>query len=69
MQFQYNGQDMKLRAANGGNKKLNQNDPVEIIYRLGKAKYVNIAGDNKDVVIAVGITVCGIGLIICKILR
>ena len=60
---------MKLRAANGGNKKLNQNDTVEIIYRLGKAKYVNIVGDNKDVVIAVGITVCGIGLIICKILR
>lgn len=69
MQFQYNGQDMKLLAANGGNKKLNRNDPVEIIYRLGKAKYVNIVGDNKDVVIAVGITVCGIGLIICKILR
>ncbi|NSE51574.1 hypothetical protein G4313_00740 [Coprococcus eutactus] len=69
VQFQYNGQDMKLLAANGGNKKLNRNDPVEIIYRLGKAKYVNIVGDNKDVVIAVGITVCGIGLIICKILR
>ena len=72
IRFQYNGQELEARAANGGNKKtakLVEGDRVDIIYRPGKAKYVNIVGDNHDIITAVVLTVGGLELVILNLLR
>ena len=67
--FTYNGQELQMRAANGDNKKVTKGQNVQIIYRPGKGKYVNIVGDVRDIVVAVGLTICGIVIIICQLLR
>ncbi len=67
--FTYNGQELQMRAANADNKKVTKGQNVEIIYRPGKGKYVNIIGSVRDIVVAVGLTICGIGIIIICLLK
>ena len=60
IRFQYNGQELEARAANG--------DKVDIVYRPSKAKYVNILGDNHDIYISVALIVCGLVMVILRLI-
>ena len=71
IRFQYNGQELEERAANAESRKKakhREGDRIDIIYRPGKAKYVNIVGDNSDVYISVVLTVCGLLMVILRLL-
>lgn len=71
IRFQYNGQELEARAANGdkGNKmKHKEGDRVDIVYRPSKAKYVNILGDNHDIYILVALIVCGLVMVILRLI-
>lgn len=68
--FHYQGQDLTLSAANGSRKpKYEVGTAVEVLYRPSNQKYVNIAGSNRDLVYSVIFLVCGIGMVICNLLR
>lgn len=71
IRFQYNGQELEARAANaeGRKGKHAEGDRVDIVYRPGKAKYVNTVGDNYDIYIAVAITICGLALVILRLIK
>lgn len=60
---------MTKRAANADTKnKLSEGDSVEIICRSENAKYVNIVGDNLDIVICAVLLVLGIILVVLSII-
>lgn len=58
--FQYEGNEYTMRGVNGGSKrKGNVGDKVEVYYRPKNQKYVNLAGSNGDIVVAVVLLVLG----------
>lgn len=60
LQFQYNGQEMKMKAANGSAKQKGAiGEELQLLYNPKNQKYVNIAGDNKDIIIFSVLIVCG----------
>ena len=68
--FHYQGQDLTIPGANGSSKpKYEVGTEVEVLYRPSNQKYVNIAGSNRDIVYSIVFLVCGIGIVICSILR
>lgn len=45
-----------------------EGDRVDIVYRPSKAKYVNILGDNHDIYISVALIVCGLVMVILRLI-
>ena len=70
VKFKYQGQDLSIPGANGSSKpKYQEGTSVEVLYRPSNQKYVMIAGSNSDIVYSVIFLVCGIGLVVCNLLR
>ena len=64
IRFQYNGQELDK----GNKMKHKEGDRVDIVYRPSKAKYVNILGDNHDIYISVALIVCGLVMVILRLI-
>lgn len=63
--FNYEGEELTMRAANGGSKpKGNVGDSVVVLYRPKNQKYVNLVGSNGDITVAVVLIVLGALLLI-----
>lgn len=58
--FVYNGEQKAIKGANGSaSQKGNVGDDCEVLYRPGNEKYVNLTGSNIDIIISVGLVICG----------
>ena len=69
VKFDYHGKEITMRAANADTRnKLSEGDEVEIICRSENAQYVNIVGDNLDIVFSAVLLVLGIILVVLSIL-
>lgn len=69
VKFDYHGKEITMRVANADTRnKLSEGDDVEIICRSENAKYVNIVGDNLDIVFSAVLLVLGIILVVISIL-
>lgn len=67
--FTYQGQELSMRAANGNKKpKGQEGDSAEVLYRPKNQKYVHLAGNNHDIVVAAALLVLGFLYLVLKMM-